>query len=46
MNMAWLTGMLTEREMEEEHPLELERLRERGGKKEPGGPTGENEPEG
>ena len=28
MNMAWLTGMLTEREMEEEHPLELERIRE------------------
>ena len=27
MNMAWLTGMLTEREMEDEHPLELERLR-------------------
>ncbi len=27
MNMAWLTGRLTEREMEEEHPLELERLR-------------------
>ena len=27
MNMAWLTGKLTEREMEEEHPLELERLR-------------------
>ena len=31
MNMAWLTGMLTEREMEEEHPLELERLRETEG---------------
>ena len=28
MNMAWLTGMLTEREMEEEHPIELERLHE------------------
>jgi predicted CXXCH cytochrome family protein len=28
MNTAWLNGMLTEREMEEEHPLELERLRE------------------
>jgi cytochrome b subunit of formate dehydrogenase len=27
MNMAWLTGSLSEREMEEEHPLELERLR-------------------
>jgi cytochrome b subunit of formate dehydrogenase len=28
MNMSWLTGVLTEREMEEEHPLELARLRE------------------
>jgi cytochrome b subunit of formate dehydrogenase len=27
MNMSWLTGNLTEREMEEEHPLELERIR-------------------
>ena len=27
MNMSWLTGELSEREMEEEHPLELERLR-------------------
>jgi predicted CXXCH cytochrome family protein len=27
MNTAWLTGTLTEREMEEEHPLELERLK-------------------
>jgi predicted CXXCH cytochrome family protein len=26
MNMAWLTGKLSEREMKEEHPLELERL--------------------
>jgi predicted CXXCH cytochrome family protein len=26
MNMAWLKGTLSEREMEEEHPLELERL--------------------
>jgi predicted CXXCH cytochrome family protein len=33
MNMAWLKGTLTEREMEEEHPLELERLHE----KKPGG---------
>ena len=28
MNTAWLTGTLSEREMEDEHPLELERLRE------------------
>ena len=28
MNAAWLTGTLSEREMEDEHPLELERLRE------------------
>ena len=27
MNTAWLTGRITEAEMEEEHPLELERLR-------------------
>ncbi len=27
MNMAWITGHLTEIEMEEEHPLELERIR-------------------
>ncbi|HKB71723.1 MAG TPA: cytochrome b/b6 domain-containing protein [Thermoanaerobaculia bacterium] len=27
MNLAWLTGMLSEKEMEEEHPLELERIR-------------------
>ncbi len=26
MNMSWLNGKLTEREMEEEHPLELERI--------------------
>jgi formate dehydrogenase gamma subunit len=28
MNMAWLTGKLSEKEMEEEHPLELARLHE------------------
>lgn len=28
MNMSWLNGNLTEREMEEEHPLELKRIRE------------------
>jgi len=26
MNMSWLNGRLTEREMKEEHPLELERI--------------------
>jgi len=26
MNMSWLDGRLTEREMEEEHPMELERI--------------------
>lgn len=30
MNMSWLTGKLSEREMEAEHPLELERLRREG----------------
>lgn len=29
MNIAWLKGTLTEAEMEEEHPLELEDLRQR-----------------
>jgi predicted CXXCH cytochrome family protein len=42
MNTSWLTGMLTEREMEEEHPLELERLREArarsSSREEPAGP--------
>jgi len=28
MNMSWWTGRLAEREMEEEHPLELERIRQ------------------
>jgi hypothetical protein len=27
MNMAWITGKLTESEMAEEHPLELEKMR-------------------
>ena len=27
MNLAWLTGRMSEREMREEHPLELARLR-------------------
>ena len=40
MNMAWLTGMLTEREMEEEHPIELERLREPEAGKNGEGPGG------
>lgn len=30
MNMAWLTGNLTESEMAEEHPLELEKLKKEG----------------
>ena len=28
MNLAWLTGRMSEREMQEEHPLELERMKE------------------
>lgn len=28
MNLAWLTGALTEAEMQEEHPLELEEIKE------------------
>lgn len=35
MNASWLKGTLTEREMEEEHPLELERIREREKPSEP-----------
>ncbi len=31
MNLAWLTGMLSEKEMAEEHPLELERLKKEKG---------------
>ena len=32
MNMSWLTGKLTEREMAEEHPRELDRLKAETGK--------------
>ena len=31
MNIAWLTGTLSEREMAEEHPRELERLKKEAG---------------
>ncbi|HEX9614304.1 MAG TPA: cytochrome b/b6 domain-containing protein, partial [Bacteroidota bacterium] len=34
MNMAWLTGNLTEAEMAEEHPLELERMKKEEGMEE------------
>jgi cytochrome b subunit of formate dehydrogenase len=33
MNLAWLTGRMSEREMLEEHPLELKRLKEAEAKK-------------
>ncbi|MBR9977719.1 MAG: cytochrome c3 family protein [Bacteroidetes bacterium] len=33
MNLAWLKGTITEEEMEHEHPLELERIREERRKK-------------
>jgi len=29
MNLAWLTGRMSEKEMLEEHPAELERLKEK-----------------
>jgi hypothetical protein len=29
MNLAWWKGTITEEEMEEEHPLELEELRQK-----------------
>ena len=28
MNMAWITGKITEEQMKDEHPLELENLKE------------------
>ena len=34
MNMAWLTGNLTETEMAEEHPLELEKMKKNEGMEE------------
>jgi hypothetical protein len=30
MNLAWLTGRVSEREMQEDHPLELERMKKEG----------------
>ena len=30
MNLAWLTGRISEQEMQEDHPLELERLKKEG----------------
>lgn len=33
MNLSWLTGMMSEEEMEAEHPLELERLKKEEGKR-------------
>jgi len=44
MNMSWLTGTLSEREMEEEHPLELERFREQAAREESSGPPQNEEP--
>lgn len=41
MNMSWLNGRLTEREMEEEHPLELERILEAGSSPPANAPAGE-----
>lgn len=40
MNLSWLTGRMSEREMLEEHPLELERLRSAAGDATPG-PAGD-----
>jgi len=31
MNLAWLTGRVSEQEMHEDHPLELERIEHEGG---------------
>ena len=38
MNLSWLTGRMSEEEMHEEHPLELERLKESGQHHAPGEP--------
>lgn len=49
MNMSWITGRLSEKEMEEEHPAELERIkadREPEAKKEPPPPPVAPVPEG
>lgn len=35
MNLAWLTGRMSEREMDDEHPLELERLKAEQARREP-----------
>ena len=35
MNLSWLTGRMSEEEMREEHPLELERLKAESEKKKP-----------
>jgi hypothetical protein len=40
MNLAWLTGRVSEREMLDDHPLELERLK----KGEPGADPGSTPP--
>ena len=36
MNLAWFTGRVSEREMLDEHPLELERLKQGGPDADPG----------
>jgi cytochrome b subunit of formate dehydrogenase len=36
MNMVWLTGRLSEREMAQRHPLELEQLERNNGSRKPG----------
>ena len=35
MNLAWLTGRVSEHEMREDHPLELERLKQEAGADDP-----------
>lgn len=42
MNLAWLTGRMSEKEMLEEHPLELERLKAEEAKKEGPKETGKD----
>jgi formate dehydrogenase gamma subunit len=42
MNLAWLTGRVSEREMLEDHPLELERMKQDGAGADPSAPPTRN----
>jgi hypothetical protein len=42
MNLSWLTGHMSEEEMESEHPLELQRLKKERGEASPDKDSVEN----